>query len=77
MQAMLRTAFRLGAGLEQVFTQVNDQLAEVLPNGHFVSAIMGLFDPATHELRYLSGSQAPFLHYRAACGCCRWRRATP
>jgi phosphoserine phosphatase len=76
MQAMLRTAFRLGAGLEQVFTQVNDQLAEVLPNGHFVTAFMGLLDPATHQLRYLSGGQAPILHYRAARGGCEQHGST-
>lgn len=66
MQAMLRMAFRLGASLESAFRQVNDQLAQTLPEGRFVTAFIGLLDPASHRLRFLSGGQGPILHYRAA-----------
>lgn len=66
MHAMLRMAFRLGAGLEAAFRQVNDQLALTLPEGRFVTAFIGLLDPATHRLRFLSGGQGPILHFRAA-----------
>lgn len=76
MHAMLRTAMRLGATLEAAFTQVNDQLAEVLPDSHFVTAFIGLLDPLTHRLRFLSGGQGPILHFKAAQGCCTTYRAT-
>jgi len=65
MQAMLRMAFRLGAPLETVFHEVNDRLAETLPDSHFVTAFIGLLDPATHLLRFISGGQGPILHYQA------------
>jgi sigma-B regulation protein RsbU (phosphoserine phosphatase) len=66
MHAMLRMAIRLGADLETAFRQVNDQLAETLQDGRFVNAFIGLLDPATHRLRFLSGGQGPILHFRAA-----------
>jgi phosphoserine phosphatase len=76
MHAMLRMAFRLGASLETAFTQVNDQLAATLPDGRFVTAFIGLLDPATHRLRFLSGGQGPILHYGAASQRCETYRAT-
>ena len=76
MHAMLRMAFRLGASLETAFTQINDQLAETLPDGRFVTAFIGLLDPTTHRLRFLSGGQGPILHYRAATQGCVPYRAT-
>jgi phosphoserine phosphatase len=76
MHAMLRMAFRLGASLETAFTEVNDQLAATLPDGRFVTAFIGLLDPATHSLRFLSGGQGPILHYRAATQRCESYRAT-
>lgn len=66
MQAMLRTGFGMGGGLEAVFRRVNDQMHAVLPEGHFVTAFVGILDPATHRLRFISGGQAPILHWRAA-----------
>jgi phosphoserine phosphatase len=76
MHAMLRMAMRLGAPLEQAFTQVNDQLAQTLPDGRFVTAAIGLLDPATARLRLLSGGQGPILHWHAARGECSVHRAT-
>jgi phosphoserine phosphatase RsbU/P len=76
MHAMLRMAFRLGASLETAFTQVNDQLAATLPDGRFVTAFIGLLDPATRRLRFLSGGQGPILHYQAATRRCLSYRAT-
>lgn len=66
MQAMQRMAFRMGGTLETVFQQVNDQLSEIMPDGHFVTAFIGLLDPSRHRLRFLSGGQSPILHYVAA-----------
>ena len=76
MHAMLRMALRLGASLETAFRHVNDQLAATLPDGRFVTAFIGLLDPATHTLRFLSGGQGPILHARAAEGDCVAYRAT-
>ncbi|HSQ82415.1 MAG TPA: SpoIIE family protein phosphatase [Casimicrobiaceae bacterium] len=68
MQAMLRMAFRLGADLDTAFLQVNNRLAETLPDDRFITAFIGLLDPGTHELRFHSGGQGPILHYQAATG---------
>ena len=76
MHAMLRMALRLGADLETAFRQVNDQLAATLPAGHFVTAFIGLLDAAAHRLRFLSGGQAPILHFCAAEAACVAYKAT-
>ena len=68
MQAMLRMAFRLGADLETAFTQVNNQLADTLPDDRFITAFIGLLDVATHRMRFHSGGQGPILHFQAATG---------
>jgi phosphoserine phosphatase len=66
MQAMLRMAFRLGADLETAFMQVNNRLAETLAEDRFITAFIGLLDPAAHMLRFHSGGQGPILRYRFA-----------
>jgi sigma-B regulation protein RsbU (phosphoserine phosphatase) len=68
MHAMLRMALRLGVDLETAFAQVNDQLADTLPDGHFITAFIGLLDPASHQLRYVCAGQGPVLHQRASDG---------
>ena len=68
MHAMLRMAFRLGADLETAFVQVNDRLAETLADDRFITAFIGLLDPATHALTFHSGGQGPVFVYRAATG---------
>jgi serine phosphatase RsbU (regulator of sigma subunit)/anti-sigma regulatory factor (Ser/Thr protein kinase) len=75
MQAMLRMAFRLGADLETAFLQLNNRLADTLAADRFITAFIGLLDPATHELRFHSGGQGPILRYRAAA--CDFERFKP
>jgi phosphoserine phosphatase len=70
MHAMLRMAFRMGGDLETAFRQVNDGLCETLADDRFVTAFVGLLDPASHRLRFLSGGQGPTLCLRAATGQC-------
>ncbi len=65
MQAMLRMALRIGADLETAFVHVNNQLAETMADDRFVTAFIGLLDPAQHRIRFHSGGQAPILHFRA------------
>ena len=66
MQAMLRMAFRMGADLETAFVQVNNQLATYLADDRFVTAFIGLLDPAAHRMRFHSGGQAPIIFFEAA-----------
>ena len=70
MQAMLRMAFRLGADLETAFVQVNNQLAEILPGEHFITAFIGLLDREAHRVRFHSGGQGPIVHFKAGSGEC-------
>ena len=59
MHAMLRVAFHLGTDLQSAVVQVNNQLADWLADDRFITAFIGLLDPATHRLRYHSAGQAP------------------
>lgn len=70
MHAMLRMALRLGTGLETAYLQLNNLLAETMAEDRFITAFIGLLDPAAHVLRYVSAGQAPILHFRAATGTC-------
>lgn len=76
MQAMLRMAFRMGADLEDAFLQVNNQLEDYLPDDRFVTAFIGLLDPAANKLRFQSGGQAPILVFEAATRECRRYKPT-
>lgn len=66
LQAMLRMAFHLGTDLPTAHRQVNDRLADTLPDDRFITAFIGLLDPATHHLQFICAGQGPILHYRAA-----------
>ncbi|HEY7902871.1 MAG TPA: SpoIIE family protein phosphatase [Casimicrobiaceae bacterium] len=68
MQAMLRMAFGMGASLETAFVHVNNQLAATLADDRFITAFVGLLDPAGHRVRFHSGGQGPIVRYRAASG---------
>ena len=70
MQAMLRMAFRLGSSLETALIQVNNQLAETLADDRFITAFVGVLDPAAHRLRFHSAGQGPILCFCAATGIC-------
>jgi phosphoserine phosphatase len=70
MQAMLRMALRMGADLETAFMHVNNRLAETMADDRFVTAFIGLLDPAQHRIRFHSGGQAPILHFRADARAC-------
>jgi phosphoserine phosphatase len=76
MTGMLRVALRLGADLNSIFAQVNNQLVEDLPEEHFVTAFFGVLDTHTHSVDYHAAGQGPLLHFRAATGECRWLSPT-
>lgn len=70
LHAMLRMAFRLGTDLETAFRQVNNQLAEFMPDDRFITAFIGILDTQAHRLRFHSGGQAPILYFRTSSGKC-------
>ncbi|HEX5488073.1 MAG TPA: GAF domain-containing SpoIIE family protein phosphatase [Rhodanobacteraceae bacterium] len=76
MQAMLRAAFRCGAGLDQACRHVNNQLCEDLPDNRFITAFMGFLDPVDHRVRFHSGGQGPILHWRASVNAPQWHAPT-
>ncbi len=76
MQAMFRVAFRLGADIDEAYVQVNNQLAEDLPDDRFITAFAGFLDPKSHVVRYHSGGQGPILHFHAADGRSDWHAPT-
>ena len=76
MHAMLRMALRLGTALEATYVQLNNQLSETLAEDRFITAFIGLLDPAAHELRYVSPGQGPILHFHAASGTCTTHKPT-
>jgi len=76
MHAMLRMALRLGADLEAACLQLNNLLAETMAEDRFITAFIGLLDPAAHSVRYLSPGQGPIVHFHAASGECTTHRPT-
>lgn len=76
VRAMLRMAVRLGADLDEAFHQINDQLADDLPDNRFVTAYMGVLDTQNHRIIYHSGGQGPLMHFHAATGRFEWRNSS-
>ena len=76
MTGMLRVALRLGADLDAIFAQVNNQLVEDLPEEHFVTAFFGVLDVVNHTVQYHAAGQGPLLHFQAATGVCKWLSPT-
>jgi sigma-B regulation protein RsbU (phosphoserine phosphatase) len=70
MHAMLRMALRLGTDLEAACLQLNNLLAETMAEDRFITAFIGLLDPAEHAVRYASPGQGPIVHFHAATGEC-------
>ncbi len=52
--------------LPTALARVNDLLHGDIPAGRFVTAAVGLLDPAHHRMRLVSAGQAPLLFYEAA-----------
>lgn len=66
VRSMLRMAVRMGARLDEIMRNMNEQLGADLGDGRFVTAWLGRLDGASGRLAWLSAGQAPLLHYRAA-----------
>ena len=76
MQGMLRVAFRLGAGLDDAFRHVNNQLTEDLPDDRFITAFMAFLDAEAHAVRYHCAGQGPLMLYHADTDRCEWIEPT-
>lgn len=76
VRSMLRTGDQLGADLETLCRHLNNQLAEDLPSGKFVTAFFGRIRTGENKLHYRSMGQAPLLHYIADRGETIWLNAS-
>jgi len=76
VRSMLRMCVRLGAGLDDAFRHINDQLSEDLASNRFVTAFLGVLDSGTHRLEYHAGGQGPLLRFHSAGGECEWLKAS-
>jgi sigma-B regulation protein RsbU (phosphoserine phosphatase) len=65
LQAMFRMGLSLAAGLTELMSKINLQLVSDLPSGRFVTAFAGILDGSSHKIHYVSGGQAPLMHYHA------------
>lgn len=65
-RAMIHALLQPGSDLAEVVGRVNDLLDGDIPDGMFVTAIVGLLDSQTNAISYISGGQGPLLLYRKA-----------
>src|SRR5512135_712808 len=76
LRAMFRMGLLLGTDLVELMSKINLQLISDLPRGHFITAFAGVLDGTDHRIRYISGGQAPLMHYRAKQDRVDWLEAS-
>ena len=57
-----------GVELEEALSRVNDLLHADIPEGRFVTAVVGILDPDRSRISMVSAGQAPLLYYEAVSG---------
>ncbi len=67
-RAMLRSIATLSDDLGVIARHVNRLLGEDIPDDRFVTAAIGVLDPAAGSVCYVSAGHGPMLHYHAATG---------
>jgi len=75
-RAMLRMGLRLNADITQIHEHVNRQICEDLHGEGFVTAFLGVLNPAEQRITYHSAGQGPVMTYRRASNSCEWREAS-
>ncbi|MEM6562170.1 MAG: SpoIIE family protein phosphatase [Planctomycetota bacterium] len=60
-RSMLRVALRLDAQPAELLREINAQLTADLSTMRFITAFIGLLDPATHTMHYAAAGQAPLI----------------
>lgn len=68
LRAIIRAAIRLGAYHRDLVDCMNAQLMEDLPDGRFMTLLMGRLNRTGRYFRWMSFGQAPIFCYRAATG---------
>jgi phosphoserine phosphatase RsbU/P len=76
IRAMFRMGLLLGADLAELMSKINLQLISDLPSDRFITAFAGILDGSGHRIHYLSGGQAPLMHYRAEQDRVEWLEAS-
>jgi phosphoserine phosphatase len=67
-RALFRACATPGAALAGVVARVNDLLCADLPEGRFVTTLLGVVEPGGASVRFVSAGQGPILAFRAATG---------
>jgi serine phosphatase RsbU (regulator of sigma subunit) len=65
---MRAAASGVDIALARALSQVNGLLSADIPAGRFVTAAVGMLDPASKEITLISAGQAPLFFYHAATG---------
>ena len=65
LRAIIRASIRLGVSHRNLTRCMNDQLCEDLPDGHFITLLMGRLNLERHMFRWVSFGQAPLFFYSA------------
>jgi sigma-B regulation protein RsbU (phosphoserine phosphatase) len=60
-RSLLRAMLSVTQDLPTIATSVNDLLVQDLADDRFVTAFIGILDPKTHTLEYISGGQGPLI----------------
>jgi len=76
VRSMLRVCIRLGAGFDEAFKHINDQLVDDLSSNRFVTAFLGALDAGAHRIEYHAGGQAPVVHFHDARGEFEWLQSS-
>ncbi len=68
-RAYVRASTTFGiAALAAAFENINDLLCADLPQGKFITAVVGVLDPQANRMRMVSAGHGPLLYYQAASG---------
>lgn len=65
MRSMLRIGIRLSTDLGKLLDTINLQVCQDLEANRFITVFVGILDPATHTMQYLSAGHGPLLIYHA------------
>jgi serine phosphatase RsbU (regulator of sigma subunit) len=65
IRSMLRIGLRLGLDLVKLLDTINLQVCQDLEANRFITVFVGILNPATHTMRYLSAGHGPLLIYHA------------
>jgi PAS domain S-box-containing protein len=67
-RAYFRASTSVEMTLQSAIARANDLLARDLTEGRFVTAAVGMLDPATRRMHLYSAGHAPLIYYEAASG---------